>query len=42
MKGILPEVRVSRMGIRKKMLLMVCHCYIYDDGCDSCYFYVDE
>ena len=22
MKGILPEVRVSRMGIRKKMLLM--------------------
>lgn len=41
MKGILPEVRVSRMGIRKNAV-NVCHCYIYDDGCDSWDFFVDE
>ena len=42
MKEILPEVRVSRMGITKKNVVNDCRCYIYDDSCDSCYFYVDE
>ena len=38
MKGILPEVRVSRMGIRKKMLLMYATVIFTMNGCDSCYF----
>ena len=33
MKGILSEVRVSRMGIQSKNAVNVCRCYIYDDGC---------